>query len=86
MANAPNGCLYHDIAQVTHHRVLIFLIIMHKLKARERESATLDEKPTSSVGLLNPVRAIKIGGENRGKKETTPTCDHGLSRSWNVDV
>ena len=71
MANAPNGCLYHDIAQVTHHRVLIFLIIMHKLKARERESATLDEKPTSSVGLLNPMRDKNWRREPGGKRDDT---------------
>ena len=29
--------------------------------------------------------AIKIEGKNRGE-ERDDTCDHGLSRSWKVDV
>ena len=36
-----------------------------------------------AVGLLNLVRE-KIEGKNRGERDDT--CDHGLSRSWNVEV
>ena len=56
-------------------------------KARERKLATLDGKSTSSVGLLNPtVCAIKNEGKNRGEEGTPTLCDHGLSRSWKVQV
>ena len=40
-------------------------------KARERELATLDEKPTSS-GIAESYARLKIGGKNRGAAGTTP--------------
>ena len=47
-------------------------------KAQERELATLDEKSTSSVRLLNPMRDKKLKTKNWGGVEvTTPVlCDH----------
>ena len=64
------------------------LFLVHKFilrKARGRELATLDEKSTSS-GIAEPyVCAIKIEGKNRGE-ERDDACDHGLSKSWKVNV
>ena len=35
--------------------------------------------------MLSPICAMKIEGKNReGKKDDT--CDHGLSRSWKVEM
>ena len=54
-------------------------------KAREQQLATaLDEKWTSS-GIAEPYARQKVGGKNRGEKRGD-ACDHGLSRSWKVDV
>ena len=49
-------------------------------KARERESAALDENRRAE-GLLNPMRD-KHGRQEPGGRDDT--CDHGLSRSWKV--
>ena len=51
-------------------------------KARERESAILDEKP--AVGLLNPMRDKNRRQARGGGRDDT--CDHGLSRKRKVDV
>ena len=50
-------------------------------KAREREIATFD----GAVGLLEPyVRDKNSRQEPGGRRDDT--CDHGLSRSWKVEV
>ena len=41
-------------------------------EARERELATHLMRNRRAVGLLNPMRAIKIEGKNRGAEWTTP--------------
>ena len=61
---------------------------MHKFdlaeSARERELAEFDEKNQRAVELLNPMRDKNWRKEPRGRRDDT--CDHGLSRSWKVDV
>ena len=47
--------------------------------------ATLDEKSTSQWDCWT-LCAIKVEFKNQGEEVTTPTCDHGLSRSWKVEV
>ena len=59
---------------------------MHKLTCGKRESVRKQHsmKNRRAVGLLNSC-AIKIESKNReGGRDDT--CDHGLSRSWKVEV
>ena len=52
-------------------------------KARERELTTLTGmKNRRAVGLLNPMRNLRQ--EPGGIRDDT--CDHGLFRSWKVEV
>ena len=53
-------------------------------KARERELAKHSMKNRRAVGLLNPMRDKNWRQEPGGRRDNT--CDHGLSRSWKVDV
>ena len=83
MTSSPSECIlvYNLKGLFTCARIV-------SRKARERELAALDEKNRRAVmGLLNPMRAMKIEGNmNRGGRRDY-TCDHGLSRrSWKVDV
>ena len=41
-------------------------------------------KNRRAVGLLNPMRDKNRRQELGGRRDDT--CDHGLSRSWKVDV
>ena len=52
-------------------------------KARKRGLATLDEKSTSSG---NAERYARINSKARTGGGRDDTCDHGLSRSWKVEV
>ena len=49
-------------------------------KARERELATLD----GAMGLLDPMRDNIRRQEPGARRDDT--CNHGLSRSWKVEV
>ena len=53
-------------------------------KARELELAILDE-PSTRSGIAEPYMRDKTEAKEQGGRRDD-TCDHGLSRSWIVDV
>ena len=62
------------------------LFFAHKLTCGKRESVSKQHsmKNRRAVGLLSPMRDKNCRQEPGGR--TDDTCDHGLSRSWKVEV
>ena len=59
---------------------------MHKLTCGKRENVSSQHsmKNRQAVGVLNPIRDKKWSQE-AGARRDDP-CDHGLSRSWKIEV
>ena len=60
------------------------LFLVDKLTCGKRESVSEQHSMKNrAVGLLNPMRDENSRRQPGGRDDT---CDHGLSRSWKVDV
>ena len=83
---------YKSVREFEPHRVhtrinSLGLFVVDKLTCGKRELAirrTLDEN-RRAVGLLNPTRD-KSWRQEQGRRRVDTSCDHGLSRSWKVEV
>ena len=66
--------------------ILRELFLVHKLTCGKRESVSMQHsmKNRRAVGLLNPMRDKNLSREPGGRRDDTR--DHGLSRSWKVEV
>ena len=84
----PGICQFREFESPRVHTRAIGswgLFLVHKLTCGKRDSASKQRsmKNRRVVGLLNPMRDKNGRQEPEGKDDA---CDHGLSRSWKVDV
>ena len=81
-SNLPDECIHTRIKFVGTFSCA--QIDLRKVRQRELATNKQSMKNRRAVALLNPMRDKNRRQELGGRKDDT--CDHGLSRSWEVNV